>query len=171
MPQPSGTDQTGRDRRGRSVRVDRALVWLGWFAALNLLWLLLISSFVLEETILGLFASALAATAAVAVREQVLVAFRPQPRWLLAAWRLPGRTARESLLVLGALARHLAGRGLVRGSFRTRRVALPDDPAESAAKRALLIAGESFAPNAYVLGVDEDSGLMLTHELVGESDR
>jgi hypothetical protein len=59
----------------------------------------------------------------------------------------------------------------VNGVFRTVPVSLPDDPAESAAKRALLIMGESFSPNGYVLGIDEDRRLMLIHEIAPEDER
>ena len=45
---------------------------------------------------------------------------------------------------------------------------LSEDPDEQAAKRALLTAGESFAPNSYVVTIDNRAGLMLTHELVSE---
>jgi hypothetical protein len=70
--------------------------------------------------------------------------------------------------VLSAFARHVTGRGPIRGRFRVVPVDLPEDPHEQAAKRALITIGESFAPNAYVLTIDNRSGLMLTHELVSE---
>jgi hypothetical protein len=146
----------------------RVLIWVAWFLVLNLVWLWLISAFNLQETILGLFASALGATAALAVHVQNLITFRPRLSWLLPAVLLPLRGFRETGMVLAALWGQLTGRGDARGRFRTERVSLPDDPAESAAKRALMIAGESFAPNAYVLGIKEESGLMLVHELVDE---
>lgn len=157
--------QTGPSRKRR----ERIIAWLAWFAALNVLWLALISAFVLEETVLGLFASALAATAAVAVREQGLVRFRPRMRWLLGVWRLPSASVRESGWILAALFRTLSGRD-VRGRFRIRSVDLPEDPTESQTKRALLIAGESFAPNTYVLGIDEGTGEMLVHELIARPE-
>ena len=47
-------------------------------------------------------------------------------------------------------------------------VALPEDPDESAGKRALLTAGEGVAPNSYVVTIDVRKGLMLMHELVPE---
>jgi hypothetical protein len=78
---------------------------------------------------------------------------------------------RETALVLGALARQVAGRGSVRGRFRVVPVALPDDPREQAAKRALLTAGESLAPNAYVVAIDNRAGLMLVHELLAKDER
>jgi hypothetical protein len=102
------------------------------------------------------------------VREQGLAGFRLRGRWLLRARVLPWRAARESALVLRALARSLTGRAPIRGRFRVVPVALPDDPHEQAAKRALLTAGESFAPNSYVITIDNRVGLMLTHDLVSE---
>jgi hypothetical protein len=157
--------------RGGSERHDvrgRVVGWLGWFAVLNLLWLVFISAWVLEEAILGLFAAAVAATAAEAVREQGVAGFRPRIRWLWRARVLPWRAVRESGLVLAALARQVTNRAPVRGRFRVVPVALPDDPHEQAAKRALLTVGESFAPNSYVLTIDNRKGLMLTHELVSD---
>jgi multisubunit Na+/H+ antiporter MnhE subunit len=150
------------------IRRRRIVGWLAWFAVLNVLWLVFISAWVVEEEILGLVASAIAATAAEVVREQGLVGFRPRARWLWQVRLLPARSVRESVGVLGALARQLAGRGAVRGRFRLVEVTLPDDRDEAAAKRALLTAGESFAPNAYVIAIDQQENLMLVHELVLE---
>lgn len=133
---------------------------------MNLLWLVFISAWVPEEELLGLFASAVAATAAEAVREQGVAGFRLRLLWLWRARVLPWRTLRESRLVLAALARQVTGRRRVKGRFRVVPVTLPDDPNEQAGKRALLTAGESFAPNAYVLAIDNRENLMLIHELL-----
>ncbi len=149
----------------------RVVAWLAWFAALNLLWLVFISAWVLEEAILGVFASAVAATAAEAVREQGVAGFRFRVRWLWRARVLPWRTVRESGVVLAALWRQVTARGPVRGKFRVVPVTLPDDPYEQAAKRALLTAGESFSPNSYVLTIDNRRNLMLTHELLPDERR
>jgi UPF0716 family protein affecting phage T7 exclusion len=78
---------------------------LVWFVALNVLRLVLISAFVWLEEILGLFAAALGATGAEAVREQGLAGFRPRARWLWRTRGLPWRAVRESGLVLVAPAR------------------------------------------------------------------
>lgn len=154
--------------RGASQLWWRIKGWLAWFAALNVLWLVFISAWVVEEEILGLFAAAVGATAAEAVREQGLTGFRMRARWLLKARGLPWRTARESALVLRALVGQATGRAPVRGRFRVVEVTLPDDHDEQAAKRALLTAGEGFAPNSYVVAIDNRRSLMLTHELVAE---
>lgn len=142
--------------------------WIGWFVALNLLWLLLIADFVLAEEVLGLFASALTATAAVAVGRQRLIRFRPRLRWIYAYRHLPVRAIRETGLVVGALMRQLAGGSPARGEFFSVPVSLPDDPDQSASKRALLTAGESFPPNTYVLEIDPERNLMLVHRLIPE---
>ena len=157
--------------RGRETARGRVIAWLAWFAGLNLLWLLLISAWIPEEAVLGVFAAALAATGAEAVREQGVAGFRPRARWLWRATVLPWRALRESMSVLAALMRQVSGRGPVRGSFRLVPVTLPVDPEEQAAKRALLTAGESFSPNSYVLTIDTRRRLMLKHELLSEDAR
>jgi multisubunit Na+/H+ antiporter MnhE subunit len=144
----------------------RIVGWLAWFVVLNVLWLVLIAAWVPAEEVLGLVASAIAATAAEAVREQGLAGFRLRPRWLWHARVLPWRAVRESVEVLRILARHVMRKAPAQGRFRVVAVALPDDRDERAAKRALLTAAESFAPNTYVLTIDTREGVMLTHELV-----
>jgi multisubunit Na+/H+ antiporter MnhE subunit len=142
--------------------------WFGWFAFLNLIWLVLISAFVVAETILGVFAALVGATAAATASAEGLGGFRVRSRWLLSARVLPRRAMRESALVLSALVRRVAGRSRARGRFRLVPVSLPQDAHENAAKRALLTAGRSFAPNSYVIGIDVRRQVMLIHELVPE---
>jgi multisubunit Na+/H+ antiporter MnhE subunit len=158
---------THRRSKPRGLR-GRVAGWMAWFGVLNLVWLVFVSTWSLEEAILGLFAAAIAATAAEAVREQGVAGFRPRAGWLWQARVLPWRAARETCVVLAILARLLTGRGHVRSRFRVLPVSLPEDPYEQAAKRALLVAGESFAPNSYVLAIDTRKGLMLTHELLAD---
>jgi hypothetical protein len=148
-----------------------ARTWLLWFGALNLLWLVFISAWVLEEEALGLLASGVAATAAAAVAEQRLLEFRPRPAWLLEALKLPLRSVRESLAVLGGLAGQVRHPGRRRGRFRVVRVTLPRGAGPEATKRALLVAGESFAPDSYVVEIDRRRRLMLVHELTGSRGR
>src|SRR5262249_23515500 len=95
--------------------------------------------------------------------------FRPRARWLPRAIVLPWRAVRETALVLDALAGQITRRSPPQGRFVLVPVTLPRNRSEQAAKRALLTAGESFAPNAYVLTIDTRRGLMLMHELARES--
>jgi hypothetical protein len=145
--------------------------WLVWFVALNLAWFLLIDNLVLAEQVLGLCASALAATAAVALARQRLFRFRPRWEWILPAWRLPWQTLVETGWVPGALARQLAGGPARRGSFRRIPVSLPAEESEAATKRALLTAGRSFPPNSFVVEIDVDRELMILHELIDPERR
>lgn len=145
--------------------------WIAWFVLLNLVWFLLIDGFVIAEQILGLAASAVAATAAVALGRQRIFQFRPRWEWVLPAWKLPWQTVVESGWVLGELFRQLAGGTAKRGSFRQVPVTLPDDESMAATKRALLTAGLSFPPNSYVLEIDPEGKEMLVHQLINPEGR
>lgn len=154
-----------RSARGLRWRIRG---WVAWFVVLNVLWLVLISAWVVAEEVLGLVAAAIGATAAEAVREQGLSGFRFRPRWVLRVRALPWQAVRETGWVLRALVGQASGRAPVRGRFRVVAVSLSEDRDEQAAQRALLTAGASFGPNSYVLAIDNRSGLMLTHELISE---
>jgi multisubunit Na+/H+ antiporter MnhE subunit len=160
-----------QDRGVRRRRSSRAVHWLAWFAALNLLWLVFISAFDVAETLLGVVASAVAATAASAVRETRLIRFRPRARWILAGWRIPWRTLAETGLVLRVLwLRVLRGKPIA-GRFVTQPFPLGRDPERDAARRALFTIGASIAPNTYVVGIDEDEHAALLHELAPQAAR
>jgi hypothetical protein len=148
---------------GRSAGAIR--FWLGWFVALNVLWLALISAFDVAETVLGLGASALAASAATAVRGQGFVTFRPRARWLLDSWRLPGAVVVETLVVFGVLWRRLVRGEPIRGRFRTEPFRLCRDHRRGAARRASYTIGTSIPPNTYVVGIDEEEHTALLHDL------
>jgi hypothetical protein len=93
--------------------------------------------------------------------------------WLLAR-KLPARALADCALLLLALRSADTA-----GEFR----AVPFDkesarrPGESAARRALVIAGASLPPNTVAVAVDEDRDLLLFHQLVptrqppGDGDR
>jgi hypothetical protein len=139
--------------------------WLGWFVALNVLWLAFISAFDVAETVLGLVASALAATAATVVWQQRFVSFRPRLRWLLASWRLPEAVVMDTLVVFGVLWRRLARGERIQGRFRTEPFPIGRDHERRDARRAVHTIGTSIPPNAYVVGIDEDEHTVLLHEL------
>jgi multisubunit Na+/H+ antiporter MnhE subunit len=139
--------------------------WLGWFLALNLLWLALISAFDLAETLLGLGAAALGASAATVVYEQRFVTFRPRARWMLDSWRLPAAIVRDTVAVFGVLWRRLARGERIEGRFRTEPFRLGRDHQRRDARRALHTIGASIPPNTYVVGIDEDEHVVLLHEL------
>ena len=140
--------------------------WLGWFVPLNLLWLAFISAFDTTETVFGIFASALAATAATAVRQTGLVEFRPRVAWLLAIWRVGPRIFMESWELFLVLWRRVVRGEPIQGRFRTEPFRIGRDARRAGARRAVRTIGESIAPNAYVVGIDEEHHEVLVHEIL-----
>jgi multisubunit Na+/H+ antiporter MnhE subunit len=134
-------------------------------------WMLLSGSLVLSELVAGIAAAAIAAVAFEAVRRQGLVRFRPRARWVLRAWRLPGRLFRESAVVSWALLKGLALRRPVRGRFREVPLRAGGRDGRSQARRILITAAASLSPNAYVVDVDTENDTLLIHELVPGSGR
>jgi multisubunit Na+/H+ antiporter MnhE subunit len=147
--------------------VKRVGFWVAWYVPLVLLWLAFVDTFAREEVIAGLVAAAIAATAADLVRSQDLVRFRMDPHWLRGLSRLPWQVLRDTWLLTVALWRHCTGRP-VRGVFRVVPFPTEADDARSAARRALVTALCSVAPNTVVVGVEGAEGEMLVHQLIPE---
>ena len=140
--------------------------WLAAWALLFVLWMLLAGTVAMSEVVAGVVAAAVAATAVEAVRHQRVVRFRPDPRWLLRAWRLPARTVREFATLSAALIRSLARRRRIGGRF----IALPfpvgANDSRSSARRAVFTVAASVAPNTYVVDFDRGEGRVLVHQLL-----
>ena len=141
--------------------------WLVWWALSMALWLLLTSTIAGSEAIAGVGAAAIAATFAEIVETSLPLRFRPRLRWFGGAWLPPVRVVTDTGLVFAALWGQLTGTRRVRGSLR----AIPfehggDRNPEDAARRALVLAGVSVAPNTVAIGVDRLRDELLVHELV-----
>ncbi|HKH41851.1 MAG TPA: hypothetical protein VKA41_08335 [Solirubrobacterales bacterium] len=146
------------------------LSWGARWLALTLLWLALADSRALPELIAAAVVGALGASLA------SLIARPGRPRTLRATGRLislgPTRLALPLMrLVLDnrelaeALWRRLVRRERIEGSLRSAR--LPSDPVlRSAAGRVAIEAWGSLTPNRYVIGIDEEAGMILVHELM-----
>jgi multisubunit Na+/H+ antiporter MnhE subunit len=141
--------------------------WVAWYVPLVLLWLLFVDTFAGQEVIVGLVAAAIAATAAELVRSQELVRFRLEPHWLRGLPGLPWQVLHDTWLLTVALWRHCTG-SPVRGVFRVVPFPSEADDDRSAARRALVTALVSVAPNTVVVGVEGAEGEMLVHQLVPE---
>jgi multisubunit Na+/H+ antiporter MnhE subunit len=139
--------------------------WIAWYVPLVVLWLAFVDTFAAAEVVLGLIAAAVATTAAELVRDQDLVRFRMEPRWLRGLGSLPWQVLRDTWLLAVALWGRLRGRP-VRGVFRVVPFPVERDDARSAARRALVTGVVSLAPNTYVVGIEGDEGMMLVHQLV-----
>jgi hypothetical protein len=134
------------------------------------LWLALTDTVATPELAAGAAAAALGASLA------GLVSLPGGPRPPGAVFRLaalgPRRLTRpllhlvrDTALVTRALYAHVATHKPAHGSFRAARYPVHGDRA-SAAGRALTEAWGSLGPNRYVVGIDEDDGVILVHELV-----
>jgi multisubunit Na+/H+ antiporter MnhE subunit len=153
------TDQGGSGGHGGA----RA-AFAGWWAVLFGLWIALANKADAQEVVAGLVCGAIAAGAAVAVRQERRVVPRPRAAWLA---RLP-RPLRAVPADLWRLARAL-GAGLrgrpPEGEMLTVPIEAGDDPRD-AARRVLVAAGGSIAPNTVVVGIDEEAGVLVVHRLM-----
>jgi multisubunit Na+/H+ antiporter MnhE subunit len=136
-----------------------------------LLWLLLTSTINGSEAIGGVGASCVAATLAELARRRGVMRFAPRARWLGFAAQVPVQIVTDTILVYGALLRHVSGQRRARGTLRAVPFAYGREgsPRDSA-RRALAIVGISMTPNTFVIGVDPDSHELLVHQLVPRPD-
>lgn len=140
--------------------------WFVWWIVLVGYYLLLVGKATWGEARAGVVGAAIAATAATVTTQRGELRFQVRLRWAVHLLRLPWRVLADTGIVMAALGRRLVLRRAVHGTFR----AVPFDPGSddptSAARRALVTAGVSLAPNTYVIAIDRDAGLLLVHQLV-----
>jgi multisubunit Na+/H+ antiporter MnhE subunit len=144
--------------------------WVAWWAAFFALWLLLVT-ISWQEVGAGVVAAAIAATGAEAVRANDRFRFKPEPRWLAKAVTLLPRILQESWLLARVLARRIIRREAPDSAFRAVPFEAGGDDARSSARRALVKAGWSAAPNTVVIGVDRKENIMLVHQSVPDAQR
>jgi multisubunit Na+/H+ antiporter MnhE subunit len=147
----------------------RVIAWLTWWVVLMSLWVAVDDSFESDELLVGAGVAAAAALLAELVSDQSEVRLRIRAAWLPRALRLPGQVVQQTFLVFAALAKTLFIKAPPpRGRFRERPVSYGDDTPLGETRRVLLTAAMSLAPNEFVLGIDEERGVMITHQLVEE---
>jgi multisubunit Na+/H+ antiporter MnhE subunit len=141
------------------------LLWVCWWAAFMAAWMLLVATLESTEIAAGIAAAAVAATVAEIVRVQDYRRFSPRPRWFLRALRLPRQVLTDTVVAFRVLIRRIATGDRRGGAFRALRFEPGGDDGRAAARRALTVAALSLSPNTYVVGLDEDEGLLLVHQL------
>jgi multisubunit Na+/H+ antiporter MnhE subunit len=128
-------------------------------------YLLLIDTTSLPELYAGAAATALGAACWQAVRRSGEIRMSPRVPWLLRSFavvaKIPADTARVSFAAVDQLVRPRKRRGVLRA------VPFPDvsPDAHGEARRALAEALGSLTPNTIVIGVDQERGLLLAHQL------
>jgi len=142
--------------------------WMVRWVLFACLWLALTDTKNTQDVVAGLVAATLAATVSgLVVRPgrpktvaNSLALLRIGPQRLL---RPLARLVVDTAVVTAALARRIAGRE-VRGSFRAVRYR-PDASRRTATGRAVTEIWGSLTPNRYVVGIDDEEGVLLVHEL------
>lgn len=158
-----------RRRPSSATPYRRVATWLAWWVLLMSLWVAVDDSFESDELLVGAGLATVAALAAEVICDQAELRLRIRPRWLVRALSLPGQVVQQTFLVFGALARGLFTRApLPRGHFRELPVEYGDDTPLGVTRRVLLTGARSFAPNEFVLGIDPERDVMITHQLVEE---
>ncbi len=156
-----------RNTEGESGRDGpKARLWLTWWIAFFISYMLLVGVWVAEELIAAAIVAAVSATVAEVVRVQDVRRFRPRLRWVLRAYRLPPSILSDCGVVFRALWRHIVKHEEINGAFRAFRLPVGGTGERAAARRALLNAAISITPNTYVVGIDEKSEMVLVHQLV-----
>ena len=152
----------------RRSRLDRVMIWtfLGWWAALVVVWLLLVDTLRGDESLVGVGAAAIGATVATAVARRGYIRFRPRPSWLREVPYVAGAVVVDCGLLGRALWRRLLHREQVHGV--TIRVPFHHggDSGRDGARRALVNFGVSITPNSYVVDIDPEADSLLVHRLV-----
>jgi multisubunit Na+/H+ antiporter MnhE subunit len=147
----------------------RAAAWLTWWVLLMSLWVAVDDSLESDELLVGACVAAVAALLAELVTDQAEVRLRIRAAWLPRALGLPVQVVTQTFLVFAALARTLFTKAPPpRGRFRELPVRYGDDTPLGETRRVLLTGARSLAPNEFVLGIDAERDVMITHQLVEE---
>ena len=146
--------------------ISVGLIWLGWWSALAVVWLLLVDTLQVDELVVGAVAAAIAATVATAVHRRGYIRFWPRAAWLREVPSLLWDIVVDCALLAGALWRSVVRREQVHGV--TLRVPFHHggDNGRDGARRALVNFAVSITPNSYVVDIDPEGDSLLVHRLV-----
>jgi multisubunit Na+/H+ antiporter MnhE subunit len=143
--------------------------WISWLIAwvlMTALWLLFTVSFGKSEIIIGVVA-ALVGTLGVAMYEQVAgIRFLPTLPLLVQAWHVPGYMFAGFWELLVALMRQLFTRRGAQSAFTAVRYDVGGDDYAATARRALAVSLTTMTPNFLVLGIIQEQGLMIYHQVL-----
>jgi multisubunit Na+/H+ antiporter MnhE subunit len=146
------------------VRV--AAAWLAWWIVMMALWAAIGDSLATDELLAGAGAAAITALVARAACHRAGLRYRMRLGWLLPALRLPGQVVTDTVAVYLALWRKLTRGEDPPGGFAEVPVDPGEDGPDGVVRRALIIGGRSFTPNAFVLDIDAERRVMVVHQLV-----
>jgi multisubunit Na+/H+ antiporter MnhE subunit len=132
-----------------------------WFG----LWLLLVEKLTPDELGVGAFCALLAGAATEVVWGEHLASFAAKPRMFAQVWRLPWIALSDTWAIFVVLALHLFTREKASSQLRTVRFDPGRDDPHAGARRALAIALTTMTPQFVVIGIDDEEGTMLYHQI------
>jgi len=148
----------------RATWADRALAVAVLWIAFSAIEALLAGKIDPQETPVGIAIAALAAFVTVGSLASAGARYTVPPAQIAHLPALAWNVVRDTVVVTGALLRALGGKPpddrLQRSPFDPG----GDDPV-SAARRALIVAGTSAAPNSVVVDADAEHGVLIVHRL------
>jgi hypothetical protein len=145
--------------------VRHAGAWLAWVALLWSLWMLLVGEWTKVEIVAASCAAVVVAAFAEAVRAKDVGAVGVPLRWLGRAKSVPLMVVADFGVITWELARAVVGGRRVEGSFRAKPFPSDRSQAEGASVRAWVTLAAGYSPNAYVVDIDSEEGLVLLHRL------
>lgn len=149
------------------MHVGRHVVgWLAWWVALFWLFLLLAGDWNRIEWIGAACVAAVGASVAERVRAAAGVRPRPALRVLASSATVPLIVLADFGIVMWALLASIARGRAVQGRFRSRSFDPGPDDHGGVARRAWTVLLAGYSPNAYVVDIDRERGLVLVHDLV-----
>src|SRR4051812_34235340 len=140
-------------------------LWLLAWSAAAAIWMVLSDSVRPAELLAGVVVASLAATAAEVVRRQRVAPQAVRPGLSLRAWRVLPRAVPDVARLTRAAVRQAWRRDPVCGRVKAMPFGPTSDDPEGRARRAVAVGLGSIAPNTIVIGVDQERGLLLVHQL------
>ncbi len=170
-PHPNSGPGSGPDV-ARSGPSHLVALWLAWWAALVIVWLLLVDTLFWQELVVGALAASVSATVAVALHRQGYIRFWPRARWSREVPALVWDVVADCALLAGALWRKVVVRQAVTGVMIRVPFHHGGDNGRDGARRALVNFAVSLTPNSYIVDIDPEADSLLVHRLVpGPLDR
>jgi hypothetical protein len=146
--------------------VQHARAWLVAFVVLWFGWILLAGEWNVDQWIAATGAATVAATVVEIARSRSGVSARVPFAWVRRGHSAFLQVFVDFGIVLWVLARSALRREAVSGSFYAHESDMTGDGAAAVGVRAWRTLLADYSPNAYVVDVNHETGLVLLHELV-----
>lgn len=141
-------------------------MWLSWWLLLFWLWLLLDGVWDATEWVAAAGAAAVGATLGELGRSRTGFGPRLPLRALVDVPQVLWAVVVDFGIVVWALLASVARRDVVRGAFRSHELETGGPGPRGVGLRAWTEIAATYSPNAYVVEIEPDRGLVLLHDLV-----